>query len=59
MSEGVIDDPVATLKGLVFGAYELEPGDIIPVDKMLETISGAMSEMVSKIGGAIDALPEN
>ena len=63
MREGVVDDPVATLKGLVFGAYELSAGDTVPANKMLDAISEAMSEvmseMVRKVEGAIDAFPES
>ena len=63
MSDGVVDDPVATLKGLVLSSYELQAGDLVPADRLLETISeiisGSMNEMAKKIDKAIDTLPEN
>ena len=63
MSDGVVDDPVATLRGLILSTYELNAGDVIPIDSLIgiisETISTAVMEMTNEIGRAIDELPED
>jgi len=54
INDGVVDDPIATLKGLILSSFQLSAGDVVPDDRLLENLNEIISEAFKDMSDKIE-----